>query len=689
MRSVLVLFFCFLIQLAVFSQNNENETFITIEGENITKEDFERVFNKNNNISTSEKQSVEEYLRMFINFRIKVHAAIDAGYDTTSSFLNELKGYRDQLARTYLTDNSAVDSLILEAYQRMHTEVNASHIMAAININATPADTLAAWNKIMAIRDRLLKGEDFELLARELSDDPSAKSNQGNLGYFTAFQMVYPFESAAYNGKIGDISMPVRSRFGYHLVKTMDKRPANGEVKVAHIMLMVPQGSPDSAWISAENKIRDLEKELKAGADFATLARERSEDRGSARNGGELPAFGAGRMVPEFEATAFKLQSPGEISAPVRTFYGWHIIKLIEKKGVPEFDQIKQELKTRISRDERAEYGSNSFVAGLKSAYGFSENEQLLSVFYTKKIDPVSYVSAKQAPSKSTRKSNTPLKPFETAVIVKYNQLNRNIEPALTEQELFRFADQKYTLKDFTEYMNSMPPADTSILAEEFVLKTKSAFVKKKMLEYEDSQLELKYPDFRYLVQEYHDGILLFNLSDSLVWSKASKDTIGLQSFFIKNQANYFWPDRLDATVVTGYTDTVIQKAQKIARKLKSADKIKSTLISSICDTTATEPCLNLLHGKFVKGENPVIDSVAWKKGFSKIMFIQGAKHFVVVHDLLKPSPKTLDESRGIAISDYQNELDRMWVNSLRNRYQIIVNQEILNQLIKKYAGKN
>lgn len=686
MRSVLVLSLCIILQPSLFSQINENETFLTIGTENITTGEFERVFNKNNSITTSEKQSVEEYLRMFINFKLKVRAALDAGYDTTSAFRNELKGYRDQLARTYLTDNSAIDSLIKEAYQRMHTEVNASHIMASIKTNATPADTLAAWNKIMAIRDRLMKGEKFELLASELSDDPSAKSNQGNLGYFSAFQMVYPFESAAYNGKIGDVSMPVRSRFGYHLVKTMDKRPANGEVKVAHIMLMVPQGSPDSAWISAENKIRGLEKELKAGADFAAIARERSEDRGSARNGGELPAFGTGRMVPEFEAAAFKLQSPGEISAPVRTFYGWHILRLIEKKGIPDFEQIRQELKNRISRDERAEYGSNSFISNLKAEYGFSENVSLLTAFY-KKTDPPAAISAK--PSKSNPKSSSGVKSFETPVSLKYNQIIRNIDPTLLQQELFRFADKNYTLKDFAEYMNSIPPADTSILAEEFVLQTKSAFIKKKMLEYEDSQLELKYPDFRYLVQEYHDGILLFNLSDSLVWSKASKDSAGLMNFFSKNHSNYFWPDRIEATIVTAYSDSIIQKALKTARKLKSADKIASTLVRSLCDSTKAELCLQLHQGKFIKGENPVIDSIEWKKGFTKTMHLQGAFHFAVVHQLLKPSPKTLDESRGLAISDYQNELDRIWIDGLRKKYPIIVNQKILNQLIIKYAGKN
>lgn len=680
MKSGFIFLFCIFSLQQVFSQINDDAIFLTIGKQTVSTSDFERIYNKNNSISNTDKQTVEEYLPMFINFKLKVQAAIDAGYDTLLSFRNELKGYRDQLAKSYLTNNSAVDSLIQEAYLRMHTEVNASHIMVALKAEANPEDTLIAWKKIMALRQRLLSGESFEKLAYELSEDPSAKNNQGNLGYFSAFQMVYPFESAAYNNKVGEVSMPVRSKFGYHLIKTNAKRPARGEIKVAHIMLMVPQGSPDSVWLSAENKIKDIAQQLKAGADFATLAKERSEDRGSARNGGELPTFGAGRMVPEFDEAAFKLQTPGEISTPVRTFYGWHIIKLIEKYGIPEFEKIKQDLKSRISRDERAEAGSNSFIAHLKKEYNFIENKNLLTHLYkTSNTKPL---------VKSSKTTQIPEKEAENSLPSKKNYLNPNFDKNITSLELFSFAEQKIRLSQFIDYLKQVPEPDSTVNLEKFIHTNYAVFVKNSLMHYEDNHLEQKYPEFKSLVQEYHDGILLFNLSDSLVWSKASKDSAGLQKFYNEHISSYKWPQRLEASVISSESNENIQKALKAAKKLRTSEKIAQNLAKSVCDTSNLS-CVTINYGKFVKGENQIIDSVTWEKGFSNIMELNGNHQFVVVHNLLPPTTKTLDETRGMAIADYQGYLESEWISFLRKQYAIMINNDILNQLKNKYDGKN
>jgi peptidyl-prolyl cis-trans isomerase SurA len=685
MKSGLVfLLLFFSIQLA-FSQNNNDAVFLTIGKQNISTSDFERIYNKNNSISSTDKQTVEEYLPMFINFKLKVQAAIDAGYDTLTSFKTELKGYRDQLAKSYLTDNSAVDSLIQEAYLRMHTEVNASHIMVALKIDASPEDTLAAWKKIMEIRKRVLSGESFEKLAFELSEDPSAKNNKGNLGYFTAFQMVYPFESAVYNNKVGEVSMPVRSRFGYHLIRTNAKRPARGEIKVAHIMLMVPQGSPDSVWTSTERKIKDIAKQLKEGADFATIAKERSEDRGSARSGGELPTFGAGRMVPEFDEAAFKLQYPGEISEPVRTFYGWHIIKLIEKYGIPEFEKIKQDLKSRIARDERAEAGSNSFISHLKREYKFNENKSLLTNLYQATTQTNNKL--KKQDNKKGVKNNIP-SGVENSSKADKKSLNLNIDKNIANQELLSFADQKYQLSQFVDYLKQLPAPDSSVNPDIFVNSNYDIFVKNNLLLYEDNHLEEKYPEFKSLIQEYHDGILLFNLSDSLVWTKASKDSAGLQRFYNEHISSYTWPLRLEASIISSKSNENIQKALKVAKKLKTPESISRNLTGAICDTI-NKSCIAVNYNKFIKGESQIIDTIVWKKGFSKVMELNGEYQFVVIHNVLQPAAKTLDESRGLVISDYQNYLDSEWISNLRKKYTILVNNEILNQLKNKYDGKN
>jgi peptidyl-prolyl cis-trans isomerase SurA len=521
-----------------------------------------------------------------------------------------------------------------------------------ISLKGTPtlSDTLVAWNKIMKIRKRLQDGESFEKLASELSQDPSAKNNDGNLGYFTAFQMVYPFESAAFNNKIGEISMPVRSRFGYHLIKTTDKRPARGEVKVAHIMAMVPQGAPDSSWSSAELKIKEIESRLKAGADFSMLAKEQSDDRGSAQNGGELPSFGTGRMIPEFEQAAFELRHPGDISKPVKTFYGWHIIRLIEKKGIPEFDNIKHEIRSKISKDERLEIASNSLVTRLKREYNFIDTVKLLE--------------------------DLSLNPdYKTETKVK--------------QILFRFSDQVFLLNDFINYLNSLQKPDSTTAFLDFVKTTYNTYVKRKLIDYEDRMLEIKYPDFKSLVMEYHDGILLFNISDSLIWSKASKDTAGIEKYFATNRKKYQWPKRIEASVVRCSSPEVAQNAQKYAQRLKTPESLTLMLAKIICDSTHRDDCLTINYNKFAKGDNRLTDKIVWKKGLSQIIEIDGASEFAVIHNLIPPRAKTLDESRGFVISDYQNFLEKEWLNALRNKYLVNVNNDVLNQLKKEYASKN
>ena len=681
MRLFFVVFICLLIPQYIFSQSNDDATFLSIGKQKISTGEFERIYNKNNSINSAENQSVDEYLQMFVNFKLKVQSAIDAGLDTLPSFKNELKGYRDQLAKSYLTDNKTADSLIREAYQRMHSEVSASHIMVSLNMSPSPEDTIAAWKKIMGIRQRLINGEDFEKLASDLSSDPSAKNNKGNLGYFTSLQLPYPIESAIYNNKIGEISLPVRSTMGYHLIKTTDKRPARGEIKVAHIMLMVPQGSSDSLWLIAEKKIKGIEQELKAGGDFANIARERSEDRGSAKNGGELPAFGAGRMVPEFDAAAFKLNNPGEISEPVRTFYGWHIIKLIEKSGIPEFEKVKQDLKSRISRDERSNIISNSFTAYLKNEYKFEDDLSLLTNLY-------SYVQPKiNATKKQNSKSGT--KNLVLAEVQKPKSfINFNIDNQIAEKSLIRFADQSYELSDFIAYLKNINLPDSSASVEDFIRKTYNSYVENKLLEYTNKNLELSNTDFKNLVQEYHDGILLFNMSDSLVWSKASLDSTGLTEYFTKNQNSYIWPVRLEATVVSSNSPEIAKKALIAAKKLKTQKAIESGITKAVCDTSANEPCIQITYGKFSKGENEIVDSVSWKKGISKIEEHNDKFQFVIIHNVLKSMPKKLEEIKGLAISDYQNYLDSEWVNKLRKQYQVVVNDDILNELKNKYAGK-
>jgi len=352
-KSLVVLSFLVACALNPVLAQDKNATVLTVDGEATSLEEFENIFRKNNRDSAISQQSLDEYMELFINFKLKVKEAREAGLDTVKKFITELDGYRNQLARPYLTDTDKLNDLMREAYQNQTQEVRAMHILIKTDANATPADTLRAYNKTMAIRERLMKGEDFASLAKAVSEDPSAKDNGGDLGYFTAFQMVYPFEKAAYDTKVGEVSMPVRTRYGYHLIKVVDKRSARGEIHVAHIVVK-PKSETDGE-ANAQTKINEIyQKSLSGESTFEDLASKFSDDPTSAKKGGELAWFGTGKMVIEFEDAAYSLKNNGDVSQPFKTSFGWHIVKRLDYKPLPSFESMEKELKNKVSKDKRA-----------------------------------------------------------------------------------------------------------------------------------------------------------------------------------------------------------------------------------------------------------------------------------------------------------------------------------------------
>ena len=367
-----------------FAQNTN--TLMTVGGDKVGKQEFENVFKKNNSklAANPDEKTVREYLDLYINFKLKVLEAKNYGMDTAAAFKKELAGYRKQLAAPYLTDKEVTEQLINEAYDRSKKEIRASHILINCKEDASAKDTLAAYNKIMAIRKKILeKKEDFGKVAMESSEDPSAKTNKGDLGFFSVFAMVYSFENACYKAKQGTVTMPFRTKYGYHIVKVVDSRPAQGEVKVAHIMLRATAKLSKEDSLRNQNKINEVYKMLEGGQKFEELAKQYSEDKGSAKNGGILPVFGTGKMVPEFESEAFALKNVNDYSKPFTTSYGWHIVKLVERKSLPSFDAAKADIKAKISRDSRADINKQSFIVKLKKEYKFIETPASLKKFYS------------------------------------------------------------------------------------------------------------------------------------------------------------------------------------------------------------------------------------------------------------------------------------------------------------------
>ncbi|EMR02670.1 peptidylprolyl isomerase [Cesiribacter andamanensis] len=711
-------------------------TLFSIAGEPVSEREFLYVYNKNNisrDTTLQPTEDLRQYLDLYINFKLKVREAREKGLHQQASFQEELDSYKKQLARPYLTESSVTEQLVNEAYQRMATEINASHILIAVNPGAAPADTLAAYQKAQDMRQRAQQGADFGDLARRFSDDPSAQSNRGNLGYFTALQMVYPFENTAYTTPVGAVSAPVRTRFGYHVLKVHDKRPSQGKIKVAHLMVRTQPEMSAEEQAAAKARVDALYQQLQQGESWEALVRQFSEDRSTAPKGGELQPFSTGQMIPEFEKVAFTLKEKGSIAPPVQTPYGWHIIKLLEREGLPPLDDIRDELEARVSRDSRSQLQEEALIARLKKENGFSENKAALQALL------------QQADSSLLQGS-----------------WNYQPAPEVASQLLFSLADSSYTTGDFVAWLSEHPYNRQAAAPETLLNRLYQDWQKEEIIAYEEAHLEEKYEDYRMLVQEYHDGILLFQLMEENVWAKALEDTTGLQQFFAQHQQNYQWQERIEGLVLNAANETILQQAETLlasppyrvasktlaepvaekgaltpqsrrelgmlmasmlqrqdlqlqieapqetaalfrshlqesgfeASRYKLTQPAKKQPVSlSLLSSSplaleqrfnAREPLnLQVISGPFERGDHPVVDAIRWQPGRYRLAQ-DGRQYLVVVQEVVPPGPKTLDQARGQAITDYQHYLEQQWVARLRDTYEVRVNKKELDNLLER-----
>ena len=647
MKSPVIALFAFLALSASLFAQAADPVLMTLNGNPVKRSEFEYIYNKNNSNNSLDKKTLDEYVDLFVNFKLKVEEAKAQGIDTTKSFITELSGYRSQLTKPYLTDSKVDDDLLLEAYNRLKEDVDVSHILIRIPQNATPADTLKAWNSIQSILKRLQKKEDFAKVAKEVSEDPSAAENSGHLGFISAFRTVYPFETVAYNTPVGTLSKPVRSAFGYHIIQVHGRRPSLGEVLVAHIMKFTSK--EDAAGnVKAKATIDSIYQRIKAGDDFGDLAKRLSQDKGSAAKNGELPWFGTGRMVPEFETAAFALKNVGDYSEPIQSAYGWHIIKLIEKKGVASFADMKADLERKVKRDERANRGQQAFVTKLRKDYNYQVITPNVAEFYA-------LVGTKAL--------------SDSVFIVESGKLNK---------PLFSFAGKNYTQADFAKYLKKNTNSDKSIASEKINEKL-NAFVDSELLAYEDAQLEKKYDDFRFLMQEYHDGILLFEVSNKEVWEKASKDTQGLDKYFKAHKEVYTWEKPHYKGHVIYCKDKATFKIAKSIVKKSDIDSIDKYLRTRLNDSVQY---VKIDKGLYVQGENKVVDNQIFK---TKDVYTPTAEYpyVFVVGKMLKNTPEDYTDVRGLVTADYQEFLEKEWIKSLRNKYPYTVNQEVLKTVKK------
>ncbi len=628
----------------------ESPVLLTIGDEEVLLEEFERIYRKNNNAGSLTRQSPEEYLELFINFKLKVKEAEALGMDTTSRYKNELKGYRKQLAKPYLVDEEDKEDMMKEAYLWSKYDVKASHILIRLPDSPLPADTLEAHEKMLVIRDRIRSGEAFETVARATSEDETVRQNGGLLNYFTVFSMVYPFERMAFTTPPGQLSMPFRTGYGYHILKVHDKRPARGQVKVAHIFIRTPRGMDEQGKLKAYEKVHMVYDSLQMGTEFGDLARHHSEDPASARNGGNIPWFGTGRMISEFEDASFSIEKNGNFSQPFKTFYGWHIIKLIDKQGIGSYEEMKPKLQEKINGGGRMNIRTNRFVQKLQNEYGFTASPEALGPLYSA-VDSTLLMGQWKAGS---------LKELDS--------------------ELMTIGDRTVLTGEFVRWVENRQNMGKSRNPLAYLDMLYQVFTSETVMAFEESRLSEKYPEFRYIYKEYHDGILLFDIMDQQVWTKAVSDSTGLENFHREHKKEYMWDTRTQAYLLSCKEDTDLAGLRSAYKKIVKGKWNQEELNKRYCYNDSI-PCITLSYLLVEKGDNDLVDARNGASGPGPVVEEGGIRTFVIIKGSKSPQPKRLEDARGQVTSDYQEYLEAEWIRSLREKFPVSVNRTLLTKI--------
>ena len=648
------LLLCF--NLFGYAQSNTKEVLFTIDNNAYYTDEFLRVYNKNLELVKEESQKdLNHYLELFIGYKLKINKAYKLGLQDGASYQNELKSYRGQLSKNYTSDSKVTKELVEEGYKRFLKEIKASHILFTVDENAAPEDTLKAYKQALDVRKRAIAGEDFGKLAVEFSQDPSAKDNKGDLGYFTAFRMVYAFETGAYKTPKGSISNPIRTRFGYHLIKVVDVRDNRGDVIVAHIMIMNPADNAENkdAADKGKNTIQDIYKKLQQGEKFEDLAKQFSEDKSSSSKGGVLNRFGSGQLSSEeFENVAFNLTKENPVSEPFKSQYGWHIVKLIDKFSVKTIDEMQSDLESKVSKDDRSRLITASMNEKLRKKYSIKRDDKFYATL-SKSVGNDIYEGKWETPAD--------LKSFNK------NLVTINSAKSLTGASFLNY------VKDQQKSKITLKPI--SKLIDKFY----QSYLDQELSQYYDDNLEKEFPEFSAVMDEYRDGLLLFDLMEKEIWNKSKTDSLGLKAFYDKNISNYQWKNRLDVTILSSTNSDVIKKAAKYLKSDKTVDFIKEKL-------NVKDGAVNIMAkvGVFEEGNESLPKNLKFEAGISEIIK-EGEYYFVTkVNATLPAGPKALDECKGKAINDYQQFLEDNWVKDLKNEFKVEVNQTVFENIKKQ-----
>lgn len=640
------------ISISSIAQNRTKDVLFTIDSNEYKIDEFKRIYLKNLDLVKDDSQKdLNQYLDLFIGYKLKVNKAYKLGLQNNSKYQSELNSYRVQLSKSYLNDSKVTNQLIEEAYYRSLKEVKASHILLSFDENIKGADTLSFYNKALALKKQIEKGESFETVAMANSQDPSVAENKGNLGYFSAFRMLYPFESAAYKTPIGQISNPVRTRFGYHLIMVTDVRDNKGEVTVAHIMILNPSDASDEAKLKAKQTIDDISKKIKQGESFEALASQFSEDKSTAVKGGVLQRFGTGQLSSEaFESAAFSLQNKGDISQPFESGFGWHIVKLIEKHHIKSLEDSKSELENKIKRDERSIIITNTLANKLKSKY-------------TQEVNKTQY--------------NNVEKTVSDAIYSQTWELPKE-DISIKDDLLIIDKTKKVATISFANYIQSQQKNKLSTKpVKKLVAELFESWKGEQLITYYTDNLENEFIEFKNVMDEYRDGLLLFDLMEKEIWDKSKTDTIGLQNFYNLNKSKYNWKERFDVDILSSTDAIVIESAQKMLQKGKSIEFVKSKLNKN--DKVA----IMVKSGLFEKNYD-ILDKISTLTVGANNTYKDANYSFVVHVKNIKPvETKSFEDCKSKVINDYQQYLESTWVDELKKEFKININTAVFENAKK------
>ncbi|MGY8933698.1 MAG: peptidylprolyl isomerase [Flavobacteriales bacterium] len=625
----------------------KNNVLLTIDTEPVYSSEFKHVFNKNLDLVIEESQkNVDGYLDLFIDYKLKIAEAYAQNLDKNELYIKEFGKYEDQLSKKYIIDKRIASQLIDEAYERGKEEINADHILVLVNFNDPPKDTLIAYNKIKIAYDKAVSGEDFETLVVNYSEEPGAKKSKGKLGYFTVFQMLYPFETAAYNTKVGGVSKITRTAFGYHIIKINDRRVKKPKINVSHIMVF---SNKDKKVENPEDRINELYAMIMQGESFENVAKQFSEDKSTGKIGGQIKTFGPGDLrAPQFEKAAYSIKNDGAILAPIKSSFGWHIIRLNEKFTLPSFEEQKPEIEKNINSGARENFLLHAINNKIISKYGYEEGLSYSPYFNTYLTDSI---------------------------------FKRNWEytPVAYNETLFTIGDKKVKYDEFAIYIR-----DRQLLLKRYsdknalLLDMYNNFKNETIKNYYKERLEIENEDYAMIINEYRNGLLVYDVMKNNIWQVAKLDSIGLKQYYEDTKGNYMWKERVDTDIISSTNEVSAKKAQELLNEGMEMTKIKELLnIDGKVNVIITS-------GIYEVDQNELPEGIEIKEGVSEIYKRDNSSVVVNVKEVIPPSIKEFVNVRGIVLSNYQSEIENRWIKSLRDKYKVEINKKSLKRIKKE-----